>query len=405
MSTARANPATTRDLGIGARTRLDSIDILRGLVMVIMAIDHVRDYFSNAHTPPMDVAHTWAALFFTRWITHFCAPVFVFLAGTGAYLYGSRGRTPQQLARFLWTRGLWLVFLELTFLKMAWGFSWNPDRFALIVIWAMGWSMILLSAAIRLPVRAVGAIGIGIILLHDAFTGVRANTFGPLAWLWTVLFGRGEIPLGSHSRVLVEYAIVPWFGVMAAGYAAGVLFQWEPARRRQTLRRIGLAAIALFLVLRATNLYGNPRPWSVNPDPVRSLFSFLNCAKYPPSLLYLLMTLGPALLLLSYLSDRSRPLLRPLLVFGRVPLFYYVLHIVLLHSVAAILAVRQFGSAPWMFAGIPVTLPGAKPDPAWGYDLGWVYLFWIVIVASLYPACAWFARLKERRKDPWLSYL
>jgi uncharacterized membrane protein len=405
MSTARAIPATTSDLGTGTRTRLDSIDVLRGLVMVIMAIDHVRDYFSNSQVNPMDIAHTWPALFFTRWITHFCAPVFVFLAGTGAYLYGSRGRTRQQLAHFLWTRGLWLVFLELTFLPLAWGFSWKPDRFALIVIWAIGWSMILLSAAIRLPVRTVGAIGLGIILLHDAWSGVQANAFGPLGWLWTVLFGVGVIPLGSGGMVLVAYAIIPWFGVMAAGYAAGALFDWELARRRQALRRIGSAAIALFLVLRATNLYGNPRPWSVNADAVRTVFSFLNCEKYPPSLLYLLMTLGPALLLLSYLSDRPRPMLRPLVVFGRVPMFYYVLHIVLLHSVAAFLAVQKFGSAPWMFVGIPFTFPGTEPNPAWGYNLVGVYLFWIAIVASLYPACVWFARLKERRKDPWLSYL
>src|SRR5882724_7162728 len=174
MSTARAIPATTTDFGIGTRTRLDSIDILRGLVMVIMAIDHVRDYFSNAPIDPMDVAHTWPALFFTRWITHFCAPVFVFLAGTGAYLYGSRGRTRQQLVHFLWTRGLWLVFLELTLLKLAWTFSWNTQGFALIVIWAIGWSMILLAAAVRLPVRAVGAIGIGVIVIHDALSGVQA---------------------------------------------------------------------------------------------------------------------------------------------------------------------------------------------------------------------------------------
>jgi uncharacterized membrane protein len=384
---------------------VDSIDILRGIVMVIMAIDHVRDYFSNAQISPTDVAQTWPALFFTRWITHFCAPVFVFLAGTSAYLYGSRGRTMQELARFLWTRGLWLIFLELTFLKMAWGFSWNWDRFALIVIWAMGWSMILLSAVIRLPVRAVGTIGVGIILLHDLLTSVRASTFGPLAWLWTMLFSNGMVRVGSHGMILFDYAIVPWFGVMAAGYAAGALFQGDPARRRQTLRRIGLAAIALFLVLRATNLYGDPHPWSAQADLMRTVFSFLNCDKYPPSLLYLLMTLGPAFVVLSYLSDYPRPMLRPLRVFGRVPLFYYMLHIVLLHAIAAFLAIRQFGSAPWMFSGIPSLFPGSEFDPAWGYDLRGVYLAWVAIVALLYPACAWFARVKERRKDPWLSYL
>jgi uncharacterized membrane protein len=384
--------------------RLGSIDLLRGLVMVIMALDHVRDYFTNTQINPLDVAQTWPALFFTRWITHFCAPVFVFLAGTGAYLYRERVRSAPQVARFLWTRGLWLVFLELTVMRLGWSFSWSPSGVA-VVIWAIGWSMVLLAPLVYFPTKVAACIGIAILLLHDAVARVPASSFGAFSWLWTVLFRVDVLPIGSGHILLTAYPVAPWFGVLACGYAAGALFKREPDRRRTALRAIGAGAIALFLILRWFNVYGNPRPWAIQPELVRSVYSFLNCDKYPPSLLFLLMTLGPALLLLSYLPDAPKSVLRPFVVFGRVPLFYYLLHIPLLHGIATFLAVRKFGSAPWMFAGLPNSLPGTTPNPAWGYDLAGVYLFWIAIVLMLYPLCAWFARVKESRRDTWLSYL
>lgn len=387
-----------------ARIRLDSIDFLRGLVMILMALDHVRDYYSNFGIDPMDVTRTWPALYFTRWVTHFCAPVFMFLAGTGAYLYGSR-RTTGELSRFLWTRGLWLVFLELTVVRLAWGFNWQKDSIYAIVLWAIGWSMVLLAAAVYLPLRAIAGVGIGLIALHNAFDWVQPKMLGAFGPLWTILFGLGVVPLGGGAALLVAYAILPWFGVMAAGYAAGRIFTLAPERRRALLKRIGLATTAGFIVIRAVNIYGDPVRWTAQKTPLLTLMSFLNCNKYPPSLDYILMTLGPALLLLAYLPDAIGTIGKAVVVFGRVPMFYYLLHIPLMHAGAAYLAIRQFGQAPWMFHGLPNTFPGTQTPPGWGFSLAVVYLVWITVVVLLYPLCAWFAKLKQRRRDAWLSYL
>lgn len=404
MATIAAAPVSTAPAQT-ARIRLDSIDFLRGLVMILMALDHVRDYYSNFGIDPMDVARTWPALYLTRWITHFCAPVFMFLAGTGAYLYGSR-RTKSELSRFLWTRGLWLVLLELTIVRFAWGFNWERSPIYAIVIWAIGWSMVLLAGAIYLPLRAIAGIGIGIVVLHNAFDWVQPGMLGGAGGvIWTVLMGVGAIPLGGGVVFFVAYAILPWFGVMAAGYACGHIFTLPPERRRALLKRIGLAVIAAFIVVRAVNIYGDPVRWAAQNTPLRTMMSFLNCNKYPPSLDYVLMTLGPALLLLAYLPDMIGAVGKVVVVFGRVPMFYYLLHIPLIHAGAAFLAVRQFGHAPWMFNGLPNTFPGTETPPGWGFSLPVVYLVWITVLVVLYPLCAWFAKVKQRRRDVWLSYL
>jgi uncharacterized membrane protein len=387
-----------------ASSRLESIDILRGIVMVLMAIDHTRDFFTNIRFDPMDPAHTYPALFFTRWITHFCAPTFVFLAGTGAFLYGSR-RTPGELRHFLWTRGLWLIVLELTILKFAWSFNLSYAYIPLIVIWAIGCGMLTLACLASVPARVVGWVGVAIICLHNLFDGISPEAFGRFAPLWTVAHVMGAFPIAPGMVVISAYPIVPWIGVIMAGYGFGTLFLRPPEDRNRIFLRLGLALTAAFVALRATNLYGDPLKWSVQKNGFYTLFSFLNCQKYPPSLLYTLMTLGPAILALAFLPKLRGRLAKPFLIFGRVPLFYYVLHIYLIHGLAALFATIRYGSAPWMFKGLPNTWPGTELPAYYGYGLATVYLIWFMVLVILYPMCKWFAGVKQRRRDPWLSYL
>jgi len=387
-----------------ASARLDSIDILRGIVMVLMAIDHTRDYFMNIRFDPMNAAQTYPALFFTRWITHFCAPVFVFLAGTGAFLYGSR-RTPSELARFLLTRGLWLIVLEFTVLKFGWSFNLSYSFVPLIVIWAIGWGMLGLACLARVPARVVGGIGVAIICLHNLFDGIRPETLGSFGPVWTVAHVLGAFPITPGVTIVSAHPIVPWMGVIMAGYGFGAFFLRPPEERKKIFVRLGLAVVAAFVIIRALNIYGDPLKWSVQKNLLYTLFSFLNCQKYPPSLLYTLMTLGPAILALAFLPQVRGAIAKPFLIFGRVPLFYYVLHIYLIHGLAALFATIRYGSAPWMFTGLPNSWPGTELPPFYGYGLGTVYLVWLLVLLILYPLCKWFAGVKQRRRDAWLSYL
>ena len=387
-----------------ASARLDSIDILRGIVMVLMAIDHTRDYFTNMRFDPMNPAQTYPALFFTRWITHFCAPVFVFLAGTGAFLYGSR-RTPRELARFLVTRGLWLIVLEFTVLKFGWSFNLSYAYVPLIVIWAIGWGMLALACLAHMPARVVGWIGVAIICLHNLFDGVMPETLGSFGPLWTVAHVLGAFPIAPGVVVVAAYPIVPWMGVIMAGYGFGTFFLRAPEERKKIFIRLGLGLTAAFIVIRALNIYGDPLKWSAQKNALYTLFSFLNCQKYPPSLLYTLMTLGPAILALAFLPRVRGAIAKPFLVFGRVPLFYYMLHIYLIHGLAALFATIRYGSAPWMFKGLPNSWPGTELPSFYGYGLGTVYLVWLLVLVILYPLCRWFAGVKQRRRDAWLSYL
>src|SRR5437867_1661852 len=280
-------------------SRIASVDFLRGAVMVVMALDHTRGMVGNATFDAMDLTRTYPALFLTRWITHFCAPVFVFLAGTSAFLSTARGKGRSELSRFLWTRGLWLIVLEFTLVRFGWSFRLASPVLVGQVIWALGWSMIVLAALIYLPVSVVAFFGIAMIASHNLLDGVQAKSFGAFAWLWGILHGGYHFPVAPGVEFIPIYPLVPWIGVMAAGYGFGCLLLLDQRARRQKLLWLGLGLTGAFVVIRAANVYGDPQPWSMQKDFVFTCFSFVNCTKYPPSLLFLLMTLGPAILLLS----------------------------------------------------------------------------------------------------------
>jgi uncharacterized membrane protein len=387
------------------RARIESIDLVRGIIMILMALDHTRDYFGNAAVNPTDPATTTVALFFTRWITHICAPGFFLLTGVGAALTLRRMATPA-LSRFLFTRGLWLIFLEIVVVRcFGWQFNFDYRLMLLNVLWTLGWAMMFLSLLVHLPTWAVTSIGVVMIAIHNLFDGVQAASFGALAPLWTILHAPGVLVDAPGHLVFVAYALIPWIGVTAAGYGLGTVYRWEAERRRRLLLLLGLVLVAAFLVLRAINVYGDPLPWSARQSPMYTVLSFLNTNKYPPSLFFLLMTLGPILLLLRALDAETPGLLRPALVFGKVPLFYYLLHVPLIHLLAVVVCFARYGDAHWMFQSngldqFPVTQP-----PGWPLGLPWVYLIWAGVVIALYPVCRWFAALKRRRGEWWLSYL
>ena len=387
-----------------SRQRIEAVDVLRGVIMILMALDHVRDYYGDAAASPTNLATATAGLFLTRWVTHFCAPVFFLLTGTGAYL-ALRRRTRSGLSRFLLTRGLWLIFLELTVMRFFWQFNVDYRLTVLTVLWALGWCMIVLAGLVYLPPWLVTTIGALMIAFHNLLDGVRAQSFGAFAPIWSVLHAPGVIVADPRHVVFAAYPLVPWVGVTAVGYGLGQLYRWPAARRRALLLRLGIAATAAFVLLRAANVYGDPQRWSPQPTPAFTVLSFVNATKYPPSLLFLLMTLGPAMLVLWAVDQRTPAPLRPAVIFGRVPFFYYLMHVLLMHAAAVVLCYARYGGVHWMFesptlAHYPVTQP-----PAWPLPLPLVYLVWASLVVALYPICRWYSGLKARRTDAWLSYL
>lgn len=383
------------------QARLASIDLLRGIVMVLMALDHTRDFFSVAGLDIRDVNDP--ALFLTRWVTHVCAPVFVFLAGTSAFLHGARGRTPAHLSRFLFIRGLWLVLLEVTVVRFAWTFSVLPDFVMLQVLWVLGISMIVLAGLLHLPRPAVAAIGIGMIAAHNLLDAVRAEDFGQLGWLWSILHQPLRLHAADGLVVYPLYSLIPWIGVMAAGYALGPVMLLAPEERRRRLAGLGLAVTAVFFVLRAVNLYGDPAPWAWHDHPVATALSFVNAEKYPPSALFLAMTLGPSLIALAAFDGARGSLARVFMIFGRTPLFYYVAHLLLLQCLALVYGISLLGGIAVLFEGLPEG-PVSKPE-GYGLSLPGIYALWLVVVAALYLPCLWFSRMKSRRHGGWLSYL
>jgi uncharacterized membrane protein len=389
-----------------ARPRLENIDVLRGLVMVVMALDHTRDFLSHDALlfRPLDLSQTYAALFFTRWITHFCAPVFCFLAGTAAFLSLTRSKTKTDLARFLITRGLWLVLLELTVMQFAWTFNFDIHSSGGGVIWALGWSMVALAALIYLPVWAIAAFGIVMICTHNLFDSVPPEAFGSLGWLWNVLHAGNPIHLSATYTFYSGYPLVPWIGVMAAGYAYGAVVKLDRAKRRRLTLWLGIGLCAAFVAIRATNIYGDPFPWSRQQSLLFSIFSFIKCEKYPPSLLYLLMTLGPSFIVLALLDRDLGKFWRPFIVFGRVPLFFYIVHIFLIHAIALLISYLRYGGPSGLFAG-PLFHDAGQYPPDYGFGLAGVYIVWLLVVIGLYPVCRWFAEVKQRRHGGWLSYL
>jgi uncharacterized membrane protein len=384
--------------------------MLRGIVIVIMALDHTRGGFCNT---PVDgvpnLATTDPALFFTRWITHFCAPTFAFLAGTGAFLAGTRGKGTPQLAWFLFSRGLWLVLVELTVLHWAIGFNNDFHGNVAMVIWAIGWSMVALSGLVFLPTAAVAVIGIAIVAFHNLCDKITPAEWGDFGWLWQILHSGEKVVIAQAGKwddrewvLYAAYPVLPWIGVLVSGYAFGALFLLKPRERRKQLMGLGLALTGLFVVLRAINGYGDTEhPWLAFDQTWQICCSFINCGKYPPSLHFVLMTLGPAIALLAFLSDSPGALGRFFVTFGRVPLFFYVLHWPLLRLVGFVLAYFRYDEDT-----IQQLLrdPNMRP-PDWGYSLPIVYLLWIAVVLIMYFPCRWFGWYKRTRKYGWLSYL
>ena len=396
LRTPRDHLAPRRVVG---RPRLDSVDLLRGVVMVVMALDHTRDFFGGSVMNPRDVNDP--ALFMTRWVTHFCAPVFIFLAGMSAFLYGSRGRSTLELSRFLLARGAWLVVIELTVVLFGWTFDPAINFFVLQVIWAIGWSMIALAALVHLPHAAVSALALAMVAGHNLLDGIEANQFQDFRWVWLLLHEPGLMNPVPGVEVLAAYPLIPWIGVMAAGYAFGPVITFPDQQRRRWLLGSGFLLLGIFIGLRAANVYGDPAPWLAQDSWGASLLSFINCEKYPPSLLYLAMTLGPALIALVVFERPRGKLLQWLITFGRVPFFYYIAHIYLIHLLAVAVAVAMGGDLGWLFQDTSAT---NKPAD-YGVSLPVVYALWLGIVLSLYPLCRWFATLKQCRNDWWLSYL
>jgi len=379
--------------------------------MIIMAIDHVRDFIHRGamSQSPTDLATTTPLLFMTRWITHFCAPVFMLTAGMGAYFYWRNGnRTKAQLSRFLITRGLWLIALELTLMQLAYNFNLSSSNpIFLIVLWVLGACMIILSGLVWLPAGALTVISLATIALHNLLDGVRAQSFGGKAPIWILLHQVGAFPFAGRIFI-AAYSLIPWFAVMAAGFCLGQMFSKDAHERRRILLTVGAAMTLLFVVLRIVNVYGDPSKWIAQPTGVFTLLSFLNTTKYPPSLEFLLMTLGPALMLLSWFDRLSFSRSNPLIVFGRVPLFYFVLHFFLAHLAIVLLALATYGTSAMNFMFQPVPSMGgpAKAFPLdFGYSLWVAYAVWTAVVVGLYPVCRWFADVKERGGRWWLSYL
>jgi uncharacterized membrane protein len=389
--------------------RVPAIDALRGAVMVIMALDHVRDFIHRGAMAdsPTNLATTTPILFMTRWVTHVCAPVFMVTAGLGAYLWWANGRTRPQLSWFLLTRGLWLIVLELTVMRFAYSFTLSDYPVLLLVLWGLGLSMVTLAALVWVPIRWLTIGSLATIALHNGVDGVSARQFGEAAGFWNLLHQPGPFRfLGGFF--IVGYPLVPWVAVMAAGFCSGPLFRLDPPARQRILVRTGLAAILAFVTIRALNGYGDPVPWSSQRSTLYTALSFLNTSKYPPSLDFLLMTLGPALLVLVWFDRRQLGPSNALVIFGRVPLFYFVLHFYLAHVAAAVLAGLRYGrsSLTYLFQPVPsMGGPAALFPPDFGYGLWVAYAVWAVVVVALYPACRWFAGIKARRRDWWLGYL
>ncbi len=390
------------------RPRIYSIDLLRGVAMIIMALDHVRDYFhaDNFLYDPTDLSQSSAPLFFTRWITHFSAPIFMFLAGTSAFLVSER-KTKKQLAIFLLTRGLWLMLLEHTIVNFAWSF--NPEFlfFRMAVIWALGFCMIVLAAIIYLPKQIILIIGLLIMFTHNMLDDIHTtgNTFKD--FLWAELHERRRFIIGDRV-VATGYPVLPWIAIMSLGYCFGQLYKKgiEASVRKKHLLIIGSAATFLFLLLRGINVYGDKLPWIVQSSFVMTICSFLNTTKYPPSLLYTLMTLGPSIIFLAIAEKPLGWLGKKIMIVGRVPLFFYILHLFLIHVLA--MGAVVWSGRPWTDM-IVIGNTNAKDSPwlaGYGFSLGITYIVWIVVVLTLYPLCKWYDDYKQAHKEKWwLSYL
>ena len=388
--------------------RITSIDLLRGLVIILMALDHVRMYFAEGtwYADPTSLATTTPLLFFTRWITHFCAPVFVFLAGTSAYLSGTKKSSSAKVSGFLFTRGLWLIFTELVIVNFAWTFDMTYSFRLLQVIWAIGLSMIILSVLVFLPQKLILAIGVILVFGHNLLDSinVNGNTFNDL--LWYTLHQEKFLILESGNVVNFVYPVLPWIGLMALGYVFGTLYKsdFDPARRKQLLLWTGLSATILFFILRSFNLYGEPTMWNEQSPAIFSTLSFLNTTKYPPSLHFLLMTMGPALIFLASSETIRSKVGNFISTFGKVPFFFYIVHLYFIHFLASAWLVYQ--GQDWGAYVISAEEIMSGRLGSFGVSLDAVYVIWILVIVMLYPLCRWYQAYKETHLEKrWLSYL
>jgi uncharacterized membrane protein len=374
--------------------------------MIIMALDHVRDYFhADAFLfAPVDLQKTNFALFMTRFVTHFCAPVFVFLAGTSAFMIGER-KGPAELSAFLIKRGIWLIVLELTVINFAWFFNIQFPFLALTVIWALAIGMIALSAFVRLPMSISQVTGVVLVFGHNLLDGIHVPGDGALSVLWSFLHEQHLYRFGRFD-VFVGYPILPWVGVMLLGYSFGGLYAdgMTQHRRKQILVWMGLASVALFVLLRVINLYGDLHPWSSQSSPLLTFLSLMNVTKYPPSLDYILVTLGPAFLFLAYSEHWKGRITTDIIALGRVPMFYYIVHILVIHLIALAAAVLSgFQVNDMVFNTWVTDSPKLK---GYGFSLAVVYVIWIALVVMLLPLCKWYDHYKQsNRQKWWLSYL
>ena len=386
-----------------AKTRIESIDLLKGVVMVIMALDHVRDYFhySAFMFNPADPTQSTLPIFFTRWITHFCAPAFSFLAGLSAFMVGKR-KSKNELSVFLIKRGIWLIFIELTIVCFGWYFDLQFRTLGLLVIWSLGISMIILAALIYLPRNYILLISLLLICFHNLLDNVHF----PGNVLWSVVHEQMIYKFSGNKILLIGYPIVPWFTVMALGYYFGSLYDksFDNSKRKKLLNSIGIIAVATFVVLRLANLYGDPKQFKEFGSFSQNLISFLNPNKYPPSLLYLLMTLGAAFLFLANTEKLKGRIVNFFCTFGRVPFFYYILHIYIIHIIAMIMA--QISGWGWKKMILSTFIAFEPNMKGYGYSLWIVYVIWISVILLLYPLCKKFDKYKQTHKEKWwLSYL
>ncbi len=390
--------------------RIESIDILRGIVMVIMALDHVRDFFHiEAFTgDPLDLNTTTPLLFFTRWITHFCAPIFVFLSGTSIYLQSLR-KTKSELSLFLIKRGLWLVFAEVCIITFGWTFNPLYNVLILQVIWTIGISMVILGLLIKLPFDFILILGFIIVLGHNLLDFPESETGFQPGFLWDLLHHGHFIsyPYAPNHVLLIVYPFLPWTGLMMLGYCTGNFFtsKYSAEQRNKTFKLLGLSMLVLFILLRYVNAYGDPHDWTTQKDFFSTFLSFMSVNKYPPSLLFMLITIGPAFLMLSVLEKIQNPFTNVIRTYGRVAFFYYILHIYLIHIIATICFFANGHTLQEALASAQ-KLPFLFLIPAEGYNLTVVYLIWLFVVISLYPLCKWYDNYKSSHKEKqWLSYL
>jgi uncharacterized membrane protein len=383
--------------------RISSIDFTRGLVMVIMALDHVRDLMQDSLSPrPTNLEATTAALFFTRWITHLCAPTFVFLSGVSAYIsFKKSGLAATK--KFLLTRGIWLVVLEFTVVNFGLWMDIHFRTLIMEVICAIGVGLIVLSFLLKISPRTIGIIGLVIIFGHNLLQGISFPANSGLDFFESVLFRQNLFQPSPNFGFVTGYPLIPWLGVTMAGFGCGSLFELSPEKRKKIFLRIGAAALLLFCLIRFANIYGDPSPWAVQKTSLFSFLSFINVTKYPPSLLFILLMLGIMFLILFFAEGISNRITNFFIVYGNVPLFYFIVHLYLIHILMFVMLFMQgFGIKDLQFG----VLQFGRPQKESGVGLPIIYLIWIGVVLVLYPLCRWYGKYKMTHKEKeWLRYL